>query len=94
MCTIYCHVSTLFKINIYQYSPDGTIAILLSSGEFIGYAEAGFRWCLPFTESKYLVSQQDFVYESPINQVVTRDNSNINISLSLLLNIVKEHEYV
>jgi hypothetical protein len=40
----------------YIVIPDGTIAILLSSGEFIGYAEAGFRWCLPFTESKYLVS--------------------------------------
>ena len=51
-------------------------------------------WCLPWTESKYLVSMQDFIYESPNNRVLTRDNLNITISISLLLKIVPEHEYV
>jgi regulator of protease activity HflC (stomatin/prohibitin superfamily) len=50
--------------------------------------------CLPFTEAKYLISKQDFVYESPNNRVLTRDNLNIQISLSILLKIVPEHEYV
>jgi len=47
--------------------PDGTIAILYSSGAFEEYREAGLLWCLPWTETKYLVSMQDFVYESPNN---------------------------
>ena len=51
-------------------------------------------WCLPWTEAKYLVSKQDFVYESPRNEVVTRDNTKINIALSLLLTIIDEHEYI
>lgn len=50
--------------------------------------------CLPWTESKYLVSMQDFVYESPNNEVWTKDNGKIHISLSILLKIVPEHEYV
>lgn len=37
---------------------------------------------------------QDFIYESPNNRVLTRDNLNITISISLLLKIVPEHEYV
>jgi regulator of protease activity HflC (stomatin/prohibitin superfamily) len=51
-------------------------------------------WCLQWTEAKYLVSMQDFIYESPNNRVLTRDNLNITISISLLLKIVPEHEYV
>lgn len=50
--------------------------------------------CLPWTEAKYLVSMQDFVYESPNNRVLTRDNLNIDISLSLLLKIIPEKDYV
>lgn len=74
--------------------PDGTIAVLLTSGAFEGYPGAGLMWCMPWTETKYLVSKQDFVYESPMNRVITRDNVNVSISLSILLNIVPEHEYV
>jgi len=48
----------------------------------------------PFTEAKYLVSKQDFVYESPNNRVITRDNVTVAISLSILLKIVPEHEYI
>jgi hypothetical protein len=50
--------------------------------------------CTPFTEAKYLVSSQDFVYESPNNRVLTRDNLNIEISISLLLKVVPENDYV
>jgi len=59
----------------YIVVPDGTIAVIMSSGAFTGYNAPGFMWCLPWTEQKYLVSKQDFVYESPVNQVVSRDNS-------------------
>lgn len=51
-------------------------------------------WCLPWTQARYLVSKQDFVYESPNNRVLTRDNLPVSISLSILLKIVPEHEYV
>jgi len=34
------------------------------------------------------------VYESPNNRVMTRDNVNIDISISLLLHFVPEHEYI
>ena len=37
---------------------------------------------------------QDFVYESPNNQVLTLDNSNVSISLSLLLKFTKEKDYI
>jgi len=40
------------------------------------------------------VSQQDFVYESPDNRVLTRDNLSITISISLLLKVVPESDYV
>lgn len=66
----------------------------MTSGAFEGYCPAGLMWCMPWTETKYLVSKQDFVYESPGNRVITRDNVNVSISLSILLNIVPEHEYV
>jgi regulator of protease activity HflC (stomatin/prohibitin superfamily) len=66
----------------------------MSSGAFDGYAQPGMMWCLPFTEAKYLVSKQDFVYESPNNRVLTRDNLNIDISLSLLIKIIPESDYV
>ena len=56
------------------YSPDGTIAVVMQSGAFIEYAQAGLMMCLPWTEAKYLVSKQDFVYESPNNSVLTADN--------------------
>jgi len=51
-------------------------------------------WCLPWTQARYLVSKQDFVYESPNNRVLTRDNLNVTISLSILIKVVPEHEYV
>jgi regulator of protease activity HflC (stomatin/prohibitin superfamily) len=70
------------------------IAVVFKNGGFEEYAESGFYPCLPWTEAKYLVSKQDFVYESPDNLVITRDNVNVSISLSILLKIVPEHEYV
>lgn len=76
------------------FRPDGTVAVGITSGAFFGYLEPGFMWCLPWTESKYLVSKQDFVYESPMNEVVTRDNIKINIALSLLVSIVDGHDYI
>ena len=66
----------------------------MSSGAFVEYAEPGFMCCLPFTEAKYLVSKQDFVYESPNNRVLTRDNLNIQISLSILMKIKAEGEQI
>ena len=50
--------------------------------------------CTPFTEVKYLVSRQDFVYESPINRVYTLDNANVNISVSILMKIIEDSDYV
>ena len=78
----------------YIIIPDGTIAVLMSSGAFERYAEPGLLFCLPWTETKYLVSKQDFVYESPDNRVITMDNISVSISLSILLKIVPEHEYI
>lgn len=66
----------------------------MASGAFVEYGNPGMHCSLPFTEAKYLISKQDFVYESPNNRVLTRDNLNITISLSILLKIVPEHEYV
>jgi regulator of protease activity HflC (stomatin/prohibitin superfamily) len=83
-----------FIINLFISSPEGTIAVVLSSGAFIEYAKPGFYACGPFTEAKYLVSMQDFVYESPNNEVLTRDNTYVSISLSILLSIEPEHDYV
>merc|ERR1712166_180139 len=51
--------------------PEGTIAVIMTSGAFACYGAPGFRAAGPFTEAKYLVSMQDFVYESPGNQVLT-----------------------
>jgi|APCry1669189534_1035231.scaffolds.fasta_scaffold45499_1 hypothetical protein len=78
----------------YIVIPDGTIAVLMSSGAFERYADAGFLCCMPWTETKYLVSKQDFVYESPMNRVITRDNVNVSISLSILMKIVPDSDYV
>ena len=50
--------------------------------------------CLPWTETKYLISKQDFVYESPSNMVLTLDNQNVWISLSLLLKFTTEKDYI
>jgi regulator of protease activity HflC (stomatin/prohibitin superfamily) len=67
--------------------PDGVTAVIQRSGAFEGYWDAGFYPCLSWTNCKYLVSQQDFVYESPGNRVITRDNVQVDISLSILLKI-------
>lgn len=64
------------------------------SSAFEGYGTPGFMFCMPWTEAKYLVSKQDFVYQSPVNRVLTRDNSTVNISVSILLSIMEENEYV
>jgi regulator of protease activity HflC (stomatin/prohibitin superfamily) len=40
------------------------------------------------------VSKQDFVYESPGNNVPSKDNVFINISVSLLLKIIPDSDYV
>ena len=76
------------------YSPEGTIAVIMTSGAFVEYGLPGFMFAGPFTETKYLVSMQDFVYESPANRVLTRDNVNVWISLSILLCITPEHKNV
>lgn len=52
------------------------------------------KWCLPWTEAKYLVSKQDFVYESPGNQVLTLDNVTVHISVSILVKIKDDSDYV
>lgn len=75
-------------------SPYGTIAVLYDSGAFTGYGVPGFQSAGPFAQVAYLVSKQDFVYESPDNRVTTRDNLPIQISISLLLKIQEEHDYV
>ena len=77
-----------------NFRPDGVIAILYRSGAFEAYQEAGLLWCMPWTETKFLVSMQDFVYESPKNMVMTLDNSNVEISLSLLMKFTKENDYI
>lgn len=64
------------------------------SGAFTEYGKPGLHFCTPFTEAKYLVSRQDFVYESPNNTVITRDNVNVSISVSILLKINDESDYV
>jgi len=51
-------------------------------------------WCLPFTEAKYLVSKQDFVYMSPNNSVLTLDNVTVSISVSILVKIKEDSDYV
>lgn len=66
----------------------------MTSGAFTNYADAGVMWCLPFTEAKYLVSKQDFVYESPNNQVLTLDNVSVSISVSILVKIKEDSDYV
>lgn len=72
----------------YIVVPDGCIAVLLTSGAYVGLAEPGMMCCLPFTETKYLVSKQDFVYEAPDCRVITADNLSVDISLSLVLKVV------
>ena len=64
------------------------------SGAFTHYGEPGLMVCTPFCEAKYLVSRQDFVYESPNNRVITRDNVNVSISISILLKINDQSDYV
>ena len=66
----------------------------MKSGAFEQYGDPGIYPCLPWTEAKYLVSKQDFVYESPDNRVLTRDNLTIWISISILIKIEAEHENV
>ena len=66
----------------------------MSNGAFVRYCEAGVLPCLCWTSTRYLVSKQDFVYDSPKNQVWTQDNIHISISLSLLLKVVPEHKYI
>ena len=78
----------------YIVIPDGVIAIIMKSGAFEQYGEPGIYPCLPWTEAKYLVSKQDFVYESPDNRVLTRDNLAIFVSISILIKIEAEHENV
>ena len=41
----------------YQIVPDGTIAVVFTSGAFTSYAPPGIMFCSPFTEVKYLVSR-------------------------------------
>ena len=41
----------------YIIIPQGTIALLFSSGAFERYAAPGLIFCLPWTETKYLVSE-------------------------------------
>ena len=67
---------------------------MMESGAFVGYGEPGCRTAGPFLEAQYLVSLQDFVYESPNNRVLTRDNLSIDISLSLVLKVNKDSDYV
>ena len=38
-------------------SPEGVIAVVTKNGEFLGYWESGFHWCLPWTEATYLVTR-------------------------------------
>ena len=64
------------------------------SGAFQEYGEPGLMVCSPFTEAKYLVSKQDFVYESPGNMVTSRDNVSVTISVSILLKIIPDSDYV
>jgi regulator of protease activity HflC (stomatin/prohibitin superfamily) len=66
----------------------------MTSGAFTNYADAGVMWCLPFTEAKYLVSKQDFVYMSPNNSVLTLDNVTVRISVSILVKIKEDSDYV
>ena len=95
MCSIYHYVSAYKYLSTFAIiSPDGTIAVIMYSGAFTHYGEPGLMMCTPFTEAKYLVSRQDFVYESPNNRVITRDNVNVSISISILLKINDQSDYV
>lgn len=67
---------------------------MMTNGAFTNYGDAGLTWCLPWTESKYLVSKQDFVYESPNNNVLTLDNVSVSISVSILVKIKEDSDYV
>ena len=68
--------------------------MLTNSGAFTGYGKAGMMFCTPFTEARYLVSMQDFVYENPKMRVLTVDNLNVEISVSLLVKIIEDSDYI
>ena len=76
----------------YIMVPDGVHAVIMSSGAYAGLATPGMNWAGPFTEIKYLVSKQDFVYESPNVRVFTGDNLPVEISLSLVMKVVARGE--
>jgi hypothetical protein len=40
------------------------------------------------------VSKQDFVYESPSNRVLSLDNVQVSISISLLVKIIEDSDYI
>jgi hypothetical protein len=79
---------------LWQIIPDGCIAVVMTSGAFTEYGQPGIMFCTPFTEAKYLVSKQDFVYESPNNRVITQDNCPVSISVSILIKIIEESDYI
>lgn len=68
--------------------------MLTNSGAFTGYGQAGIMCASPFTEAKYLVSMQDFVYENPNMRVLTADNINVRISISVLVKIIEDSDYI
>ena len=74
-----------------MFRPFGVLAIIESSGAFEGYWPPGIYFCLPWTQIRYLVSMQDFVFEKPSNPFVTKDNVPVDISVSILMKI-KEPE--
>lgn len=61
------------------------IAVVTKNGEFLGYWESGFHWCLPWTEATYLVTRQNIVFDMPVTLCPTSDNIFIDVSYTRLL---------
>lgn len=80
-CTPWITMYVPILLNI-KYSPEGVIAVVTKNGEFLGYWEPGFHWCLAWTEATYLVTRQNIVFDMPVTLCPTQDNIFIDVSPS------------
>eukprot|EP01006_Ploeotia_vitrea_P001618 TRINITY_DN105231_c0_g1_i1.p1 TRINITY_DN105231_c0_g1~~TRINITY_DN105231_c0_g1_i1.p1 ORF type:complete len:501 (+),score=273.58 TRINITY_DN105231_c0_g1_i1:44-1504(+) len=78
--------------NFWLVIPEGVFAMVTSHGKYIGIWEAGLHFCHPWQQVSYLVTRQYVVFDCAVKQCPTKDNTMVEIDVSLVLKVNDEDD--
>jgi regulator of protease activity HflC (stomatin/prohibitin superfamily) len=74
--------------------PEGTTALLIQGGRYIGTRDGGRHFVSPWVAVSHLVSRREVPYDAPVFETPTRDNVRASIDTLITFSITEPYRFV